>query len=60
MSGRLGLLRMERLILYLKVELCPQLNRGETTMGRCEKLTHVIRHCQYQAEAGYVSMADTA
>jgi len=60
MSGRPGLLRMERLILYLKVELCPQLNRREITMGRFEKLTHVIRHCQYQTEPGYVSMADAA
>ena len=47
MSGRPGLLRMERLILYLKVVLCPQLNRGETTMGRFEKLTHVLTSCTF-------------
>ncbi len=29
-------------------ELSPQLNFGEITMSRFEKLTHVLWHCQYQ------------
>jgi putative transposase len=30
-----------------RVELSPQLDLGERTMSRFEKLTHVIWHCQY-------------
>ena len=37
----------ERLMLNPRVELSPQLDLGERTMSRFEKLTHVIWHCQY-------------
>ena len=48
MSDRFGLLRkIERLMLYLLAELCPQPNHGERIMSRFEKLTHVLWYCQY-------------
>ena len=48
MSDRLSLSRLIRPMLQPETELSPQLNFGEITMSRFEKLTHVLWHCQYQ------------
>ena len=47
MSDRLSLSRLIRPMLQPETELSPQLNFGEITMSRFEKLTHVLWHCQY-------------
>ena len=47
MSDRLSLSRLIRPMLQPETELSPQLNFGEITMSRFEKLTHVLWHYQY-------------
>ena len=47
MSDRLSLSRLIRPMLQPETELSPQLNFGEITMSRFEKLTHVLWYCQY-------------
>ena len=47
MSDRLSLSRLIQPMLQPETELSPQLNFGEITMSRFEKLTHVLWYCQY-------------